>query len=316
MNGAAAQRIEDAGDFFSVQMPWTLRKATPHEDGGRRFLFCEATNEALDQQGDEILKGALLSTKDFFLANGNVDLDHVTVTGREGVDNPRIFEIGKPAEVKDWDRSVLVKSEIYQGADAEKANWFWSTLHYTPPMSWFPSIGARAQEAKRVYDPAARLHKRVVLKALWHNLAFSAKPQNLSVPAASTVGYEDYLKAWRLAHETPSCVGDACCDDCLSKALTAGAGTAAGGSDVAQLSGGAALRRQSLDGSRIVRPFDLDDAGARYLRTLGTTACPHTRAITHQKITDHFRTCEGMDDVTAARAARHVVMSTRRRRAH
>lgn len=299
------------GEFFAVGL--TLFKATPQEDGGRRFIFCEASNESWDQEKDTILTKALMRTADFFVEHGNVDIDHVSVTGRPGVVNPITFEIGKPREVRPGARSILVKSEIYRGA--EMADWFWNTqVGQTPPMSWYPSIGARCHPngAEKVWDPEIRDHRRVIKSALWHNLAFTKKPQNLSVPAANTFGFDEYLKSVRLAATGPACVGDQCCDTCLSKALTAGAGTAAGGTDIAQLAGGSALRRQSLDDG-------FGGAAKRYFDALGTGACPHTGRrgdLSLDAIHAHFRDCEHQDDLTARRSARRFVNSTRQTRRH
>ena len=73
-----------------------LLKATPAEEGGRRFIYLEAGNEAVDQQGEIVLARALGDSAPFFLQYGNLDLDHVTQIGpKRGIADYAAYEIGR-----------------------------------------------------------------------------------------------------------------------------------------------------------------------------------------------------------------------------
>ena len=310
MNAAVAV-VEDAtaqAEFLAVSLPFF--KATPHTEGDRRIIFCEASNEAWDQERERILKSALLGSTDLFLAKGNLDIEHLTILGHQlRIANPHLWEVGLPLEVREAPRSVLVKGELYQGDGpaAEKANYLWSSLTMSPAMRWFPSVGGKPLERKRVLDPATGQHRTIITKAAWRNLAFAKEPQNLSVPAVSTQGFDDFMKSVRLADSLDACdgaCGPTCCGS-LTKAITA-----AGGTDSAGLTGGAALRVQSHAG--VADPWD--GAATRFLRGLGTGTCEHTRQkLTRNSIQDHFAACEAMPPLEARRATARLLNHVRTR---
>ena len=53
-------------------------KAMPAMEGGRRFIFMEASNQARDYQGEIVLAKALAESADYYRQFGNLDLDHIT----------------------------------------------------------------------------------------------------------------------------------------------------------------------------------------------------------------------------------------------
>ncbi|WP_175787435.1 hypothetical protein [Burkholderia anthina] len=209
-----------------------MLKATPKTEGGRRFIYVEASNESKDQQDEIVLKKALEASADYFTKFGNLDLDHLTLIGaRQGIANPESYEIGLPVEVR-FDRgATFVKGEIYAGNGlmAEKANLFWSSLtDLNPPKRWYTSVGG-AVLAKSMQDDASTGGRvAVVSKVRWSNLAFSATPVNPNLAVASLDPIGPLAKSW-------GALG-------FGKSLTADYGT-----DSASLTGGSALRGQSLD---------------------------------------------------------------------
>ncbi len=304
MDGGAAVAVAGREDeFLAVHLPFL--KATPHTEGDDRFIFCEASNQSYDQESDEILKSALEGSSGYYQENGNVDVDHLTILGyRIGLRNPHLYEIGRPAEVRFAGKSTLVKAKLYRGEGpaAEMANYVWSTFALDPPMRWFPSVGGDKRGVKKIVDPATGLHKSVVTKVLWKNLALSKQPQNLSVPAVSTIGFDEFAKGVLLAGAN---VDDGPCLGTCCKAITA----LPSPTDVGQRTGGAALAPQSLHGARRfdndpqLRDVQYVKAAAAYVKGLGSNACEHTnRKPSLQAIVDHFETCGGMD----ASAARHA----------
>ena len=120
-----------------------MLKATPVQEGGDRFIYLEASNETLDQQGEVVLAKALEESADYYLKFGNLDIDHYTQIGaRNGIPNYELFEIGRPVDVACREGATFVKGQIYSGSGvaAERANAFWSSVtELSPP----PRAGIR-----------------------------------------------------------------------------------------------------------------------------------------------------------------------------
>jgi len=217
--------------FFSIDL---MLKATPQEEGGQRFIYCEASNETVDAQNEVVLQKALADSMEYMLERGNFDIDHITMVGaKEGIPNYMLFEIGQPLEINFRDGRTFVKGIIYQGGGpaAERANYFWSSLtDISPPQRWFPSVGGSILARDISVDPMTKSQTVAVSKVRWSNIGYSKQPVNQSVPSVSTVPMGVFAKCC-----TPGGFD-------LTKALTAGYGT-----DVATLTDGAALGAQSLD---------------------------------------------------------------------
>lgn len=318
-SGAAVERVDEEGEaeFLAVGLG-SFFKSRPVEEGGQRFIFCEAANEAWDQQRERIMKAALLGSRDLFLRHGNLDLDHLTMVGHKlGIENPHIYELGQPVEVREGDFGVFVKGRIYEkGPNKDIADYFWKSLTESePPMRWQTSVGGTPVERRTVLDPHSAKPRRIITKAKWVNLAFSKQPVNLSMPSGVSVQpIGAFVKSvlfglGETCCDDESCGGDGSCD--VLKTITAGYGT-----DAAALTGGAALRRQSLAGS-VADPFDA--LAARLIRRQVT--CPHTTGqvpITTAALREHFRECEHLDAGEAARAAarlRSIIAARRSARA-
>lgn len=234
MQGPSDQELlSGIPDFLSISQ---MFKATPAQEGGERFVYLEASNEALDQQNEVVLAKALSDSSDYFLKFGNLDLDHYSQIGaRLGIPNPELYEIGRPIDVRVKNGQTFVKGQIYKGAGpvAEKANQFWSSLtEISPPMRWYPSVAGKVLDRGVDLDAKTGLRKAVIKAVRWGNIGFSKSPVNSQLPTVSTVPFGALCKSF----------GPGGFD--FAKALEAGYGT-----DSASLSGGAALRAQSLQGS-------------------------------------------------------------------
>lgn len=218
-------------DFISVG---GLLKATPSEDGGRRFVFLEASNEDVDHQNEVILQKALQNSSDYYLRHGNLDLSHYTILGpRTGISNFMEYEIGKPVAVRVDGKHTFVKAELYRGesAMARNANMVWDSLtKQSPPARWFPSVGGAVLSKSVKIDPTTKNRVAVVDQVRWSNTALDRCPVNKTVPELSLAPVGAFAKA----------LGGFV----IGKALQASYAT-----DVASLTGGGALGMQSLDGS-------------------------------------------------------------------
>lgn len=228
------QLLGQVPDYISFE---SMLKATPAEEAGERFIYLEASREERDQQNEIVLQKALGDSADHFIKFGNIDIDHKTIPAvarRLGIADPEMWEVGAPVEVKFRDGVTFVKAKLYSGDTplAARANMVWDSMtKLNPPKRWYPSVGGSVLEKAIRIDPATKERVAVVSKVRWTNLAISQQPVNQHVGGISTVPFGALAKSW---------VGG---ELIISKALEAGYG-----SDVSQLTGGSAMRIQSLDG--------------------------------------------------------------------
>jgi hypothetical protein len=211
-----------------------LLKARPAEEAGQRYLYMEASNEALDLQGEKVLAKSLADSAAHFLRYGNLDLDHRTLLPPRPGENPYLWEIGYPvdAQISD-DGRTFVKAVLYagEGEVARNANLVWDSLTGThPPARWYPSVGGQILERAQDINPLTKAATTLITKVRWTNIGLSRTPVNNQVPPVATIPVNVLTK----------CCTAAGLD--LAKALAAGYGT-----DALALTDGAALRQQSLD---------------------------------------------------------------------
>lgn len=207
-------------------------KAVPAEEAGERFLYMEASNEDPDHQHEVVLQKALEDSASYFLRHGNLDLSHYTLLGpKAGIANHYEYEIGKPVDVRVQGDRTFVKAQLYKGdsAMARNANMVWDSLtKQSPPARWYPSVGGAVLAKSVRVDPDTKAKVGVVERVRWSNIALDRMPVNKTVPEISTLPVGTFAKS----------LGGFV----IAKALEAGTAT-----DVAALTGGGALGKQSLD---------------------------------------------------------------------
>jgi len=223
------QQLADIPDFLSFDL---MLKATPSSEGGKRFIYLEASNEAVDYEGEKVLAKALNESSDYFLKFGNIDIDHFTVLGPKlGLPDYMSYEIGRPVAVSVKGETTMVKAELYQGSGplAAHANMVWESMtQLNPPARWYPSVGGAILAKSIQIDPDTKNKMAVIEKVRWSNIALSRTPANLNVPVASAMPMATFAKS--LNHF-------------VFKALEASNYQ----TDVASLTGGGAIGMQSLD---------------------------------------------------------------------
>jgi hypothetical protein len=231
-----------------IEVGGMLLKATPAIEDGGRFVYIEASNEIKDQQNEVLLAKALAESADYYLKFGNLDIDHYTQIGaKRGIPDYMAYEIGKPIAVRIEDGRTFVKGQIKtgEGPAALKANLFWSSLtDVNPPERWYPSVGGGVAGREIAIDRDTGAKHAVITKVRWTNIGFSKTPVNANVPTVATEAFGPLAKSWGL----------------MFKGLEAG-----GGSDVATLTGGAALRVQSLD-TKLMSYWDFRDQFAAFIK--------------------------------------------------
>lgn len=220
-------------DYLSIEM---MLKATPAQEGDKRFIYLEASREARDQQNDIVLAKALEESADHYLRYGNIDIDHKSmpsVAKSHGIDDPQMWEIGSPVDVRVDGASTFVKAELFAGDTplAEKANMVWDSMtKLRPAKKWYPSVGGKILSKSLKVDPKTGDKIGVVSGVRWTNVALSAQPVNQHVGGVATIPFGVLAKSW----------GADGFD--MTKALEASYAT-----DAAAKTGGAALGTQSLD---------------------------------------------------------------------
>lgn len=235
-------------DYFQVG---GLLKATPSQEGDRRIIYFEASNEDVDHQGEVVLQKALEDSSAHYLRHGNIDLSHFTMLGpKMGLANYHDYEIGRPIEVRVDGRKTFVKAELYKGESpmAKNATMVWDSMtKQSPAARWYPSVGGAVLAKSVKIDPVTKNKIAVVEKVRWANTALDRQPVNKTVAEASAAPVGVFAKS----------LGGFV----MSKMLTAGYGT-----DSAGLEGGAALRKQSLD-RRVANYWDFREAMAGALKS-------------------------------------------------
>lgn len=162
------------------------------EQDGKRLVEVEASNEAVDSEGDVILQQALLGSAKSFIRSGHLDIDHLSEIGeRLGIARPTDYIVGQPVEVKDLGAGrTAVVGHLNNSA---KANELWDSLHLDPPIRWqasiygFPPADA-VVDARVAKTSEVKGATRFLVKALdWRSLAFTRNPVNTSIKGAARI---------------------------------------------------------------------------------------------------------------------------------
>ena len=182
-------------DAYLIDLPM-LVKATPHD--GRRIVEVEASNEAVDSEGDVVLQKALLDGAVEFLNKGHLDIDHLSEIGsRIGIRNTAEWIVGVPLEVRDMGKGrTVVRGELHKEVPGKvsKADELWESLMRDPPVRWRASIFGYPKGPNGFVD--ASIEKcaeapdalRYVVKSLdWRSLAFTRNPINDSITGSARI---------------------------------------------------------------------------------------------------------------------------------
>jgi hypothetical protein len=247
-----AQFLAGMPEFLSIEM---MLKATPSQEGNSRFIYLEASREARDLQNDIVLAKALEQSSGHFLKFGNIDLDHKSMPSVAkifGIQQPHLWEIGSPVDVRVDGASTFVKAQLFTGDtdQAANANMVWDSMtQLNPPRKWYPSVVGKVLAKSLQIDPETGEKIGVVSDVRWTNVALSQQPVNQHVGGIATIPFGALAKSW----------GAGGLD--MHKALEASYAT-----DAAAKTGGAAFGAQSLDGGET--PTSYYDFRARLAKAI------------------------------------------------
>jgi hypothetical protein len=248
------QLLASVPDFLSIEC---MLKATPAQEGGKRFIYFEAANEGRDQQDEVVLAKALEESADHYMRYGNVDLDHKSmpsVAKMYGIERPELWEIGSPVDVRFDGSSTFVKSQLFSGDTplAENANLVWDGMtRLNPPRRYYPSVGGKVLAKSFKIDPQTGDKVGVVSKVRWTNVAISQHPVNQHVGGVAIIPFGVLAKSWSAADGFN-----------MTKALEASYAT-----DARAKTGGSAMGVQSFDkGKAPVSYFDFREQMSRAIK--------------------------------------------------
>lgn len=192
---------------ISIEFP-VLIKATNQD--GRRIVELEASNEHRDQEGDIIAQRALMKSKDYFLREGHLDIEHYSEIGSRlnpPIPNPSSYIVGRPIEVVDLGNGRTgVVGEIAKSRDGSfqperfQYDMLWESLNRDPPVKWLASIYGYPI-ADEVIDCSSTTcnngaTRYYVSGIEWHSLAFCQRPMNNHiVGAARVISQKSFVKA-------------------------------------------------------------------------------------------------------------------------
>ncbi len=246
-------------DTLLIPLPQAVRA----EPGTRRVLYFEASREGVvDREGEDIAADALWASRDLFLRQGNIDVNHWSWLGNPpGTGMRPEYVIGLPLEVRRQGPSIFVKAELFSnlappppGSSGEWADRVWHSLtQMTPPMRWFPSVFGKLAPNATV-EVELRDGKRVrVLKGPieWYSVGLAQRAQNPALPPVSLEPMGAFAKAEGAGDVRVMGQVAVVPYRTLAKALTQAALLTAGDPQAldakAGLSGVPALRRESIE---------------------------------------------------------------------
>jgi hypothetical protein len=182
---------DDSPEALCIDLPVLIKARA---DGDRRLVEVEASNEAVDSEGDVIKQAALLDSAAAFVSTGHLDIDHYSEIGeRLGLPNPSDYIVGVPLEVKDLGKGRTgVLGELHK-AGRPKTDELWSGLMASPPVRWrasiygFPKAGM-VEDCRVTKSSESGEAKRFIVKGIhWRSLAFTRNPVNDAITGSAHV---------------------------------------------------------------------------------------------------------------------------------
>lgn len=181
-----------------ARLPAVIKAREP-DASGRRIVEVECSSEAVDLDGDVVLRKALLDSAGSFVATGHLDIDHLSEFGaRLGIVDPSSYIVGRPLAVRAGaGSSTFVEGEISRSLDGRfdparnRYDELWASLRRDPPVMWFSSIYGWPTDMDDCTEGSCAAHpeaKRFVIKAIdWRSLAFTRAPKNTSLRSPTRI---------------------------------------------------------------------------------------------------------------------------------
>jgi len=182
--------ISSNSEAFLVEMPCVVKSVTNDLNAKERIVSVEASCESMDSEGDIILQKALLDSASEFVANGDLDIDHISKIGhRYGISHPESYIIGRPLSVRNiGDGRTEVTGQIFSSdsfnPSINKFDEFWKALITEPQKTWRASIYGFPTDMEKGVGGAQRFFIRGMK---WTSLAFTRHPVNKAIKGCTRI---------------------------------------------------------------------------------------------------------------------------------
>lgn len=181
--------LNKAGTEFYLDLE--IRKGGETDENGNFVFEVEASNENLDLQNQVVLQRALMESKDHFLRNGVISLDHLHK--RKGTDGQTVSDlsmiIGEPVSVRVEGQKTIVKGILYGTKQAAR-----EIIELLKAGSTRVKASVGGIWPKVVKDTKTGAEK--IVSVLWNDLALTTNPVNSTVsPAYFAKSYAEFAKA-------------------------------------------------------------------------------------------------------------------------
>ena len=155
------------------------------DENGNPIVIIEASNENLDYQEEQVMKSALLDSREYFLKNGVISYDHKHIPSPDNHKwdpdwNAEKYIMGKPLEV--WEgtgesgkptvfvKAVLAKSNKIAQEIIGKLRDKIKTIK--------ASVGGRRVKKALKFDPKTYKEIPQIISVFWDEVALTPKPVN------------------------------------------------------------------------------------------------------------------------------------------
>jgi hypothetical protein len=246
--------LDPRADHISVTLPFFAKaEETPL---GSRYVYFETSREGVtDRQGEDIAADALWASRDLFLTQGNLDLNHWSWLGNPYGSGARPeYVVGAPLDVKRSGKSIFVKGEVFSNRRpppedhiGHHADQLWHSLTLMrPPMRWWPSVFGTVKDAREEKRNGRTI--RFMTAVEWYSVGFAQRAQHPTLPPISTSPEGPFAKAASGIITPTITLTDY---DSFAKALAVGAPV----TDSAARTGVQALTPASHEGARGYRDY-------------------------------------------------------------
>ena len=155
------------------------------DENGNPIIIIEASNENLDYQEEQVMKSALMDSKDYFLENGVISYDHKHIASPENYKwdpewNPEKYIMGKPS--KAWEGiGKSGKPTVFVKASLAKSNAIAKEIIgklKDKIGTIYASVGGRKVQKAMKFD--AKTYKEIptIIGVDWDEVALTHKPVN------------------------------------------------------------------------------------------------------------------------------------------
>lgn len=173
--------------------------------GGRRYVYFETSREGVtDRQGEDIAASALWASRDLFLTQGNLDLNHWSWLGNPYGSGARPeYVIGLPVDVKRTGKSIYVKGEVFGNKTPPPedhighwADQFWHSITaMRPAQRWYPSVFGSVKPNGWRTEQRGGKTIRFMTAVDWYSVGFAQRAQHPTLPPVSTSPLGSFAKA-------------------------------------------------------------------------------------------------------------------------